>query len=67
MLREYQRTNGYPWTLAPGNREIVERYNVLTTMSKYVVDRRGMIAAHGGHTVADAREWEQVLEGLARQ
>jgi hypothetical protein len=67
VLREYQQANGYPWTIAPGNREIVERYNVLTTMSKYVVDRQGAIAVHGGHVVADAENWEQVFEELVRR
>lgn len=67
VLREYQQTNGYPWAVAPGNPEIVQRYNVMTTMSKYGVDRQGLIAVQGGHTVAGAEEWEQVLEGLAQR
>jgi len=67
VLHDYQQANGYPWTVAPGNREIVERYNVMTTMSKYAVDREGMIALQGGHTVADAHDWEQVFEGLVRR
>jgi hypothetical protein len=67
VLREYRQTNGYPWTVAPGNREIVERYNVITTMSKYAIDRRGTIAFKGGHTVEDDRAWERAFEELARR
>ena len=67
VLMEYQRKNGYPWTVAPGNREIVERYGVLTTMSKFGIDRAGTIALKGGHTVEDARAWERMFEELLRR
>ena len=64
VLRAYQQSNGYPWTFPLGTREMLERYNVVTTMSQYVVDRRGVIAAHGGHTVKDPTAWEQVFQRL---
>lgn len=53
--------------MTPGNREIVERHNVMTTMTKYAVDAEGMIALHGGHTVSDSEDWEQVFEGPVRR
>lgn len=67
VLTEYQKRNGYPWTVAPGNREIVERYGVLTTMSKFGIDRAGTIALKGGHTVEDARAWERMFGELLRR
>ena len=67
VLMEYQQKNGYPWTIAPGNREIIERYGVMTTMSKYGIDRAGAIALKGGHTVEDARAWERMFEELLRR
>ncbi len=67
VLREYQQMNGYPWAVAPGNREIVEGYNVMTTMSKYLVDRRGAVAGRGGHTIEDAGTWQRTFEELVRQ
>jgi hypothetical protein len=67
MLAEYQKKNGYPWTIAPGNREIVERYGVMTTMSKFGVDRAGTIALKGGHTAEDTRAWERMFEELLRR
>lgn len=66
VLRSYQQTSEYPWLVTPGNREIVERYNVMTTMSKYVVDRAGTIASKGGHMAEDARVWERRFDELAR-
>ncbi len=67
VLRRYQQANGYPWMVAPGNRETAERYNVLSTMGKYGIDRQGTIVIHGGHLVEDARTWEQRFEELARR
>jgi hypothetical protein len=67
VLTEYQKKNDYPWTVVPGNREIVERYGVLTTMSKFGIDRAGTIALKGGHTVEDARAWERMFEELLRR
>jgi hypothetical protein len=45
----------------------VERYGVLTTMSKFGIDRAGTIALKGGHTVEDARAWERMFEELLRR
>jgi hypothetical protein len=65
VLRAYQQSNGYPWTVAVGDRELVQRYNVTSvTMGKYGVDRRGIIAFRGGHEVDDTKKWERVFEGL---
>ena len=67
LLKDYRLKNGYPWAIAPGNREIVERYGVLTTMSKYGIDRTGTVALKGGHTVEDVRAWERMFEDLLRR
>lgn len=53
--------------IAPGNREIVERYGVMTTMSKFGIDRAGTVAVKGSHTVEDARAWERTFEELLRR
>ena len=66
-LKEYRQKNGYPWTIAPGNREIVERFGVMSTMSKYGIDRAGTVALKGGHSVEDARAWERMFEDLLRR
>lgn len=67
VLTEYQQKNGYSWTIAPGNREIVERYGVMSTMSKFGIDRAGTVALKGGHSVEDARAWERMFEDLLRR
>ena len=66
VLRAYQQQNGYSWTFAPGSRDMLERYNVVTTMSQYVMDERGIVITHGGHTVKDRAAWEQVFQQLER-
>ena len=67
VLKDYRQKNGYPWMIAPGNREIVERYGVMSTMSKFGIDRAGTIALKGGHTAEDVKAWERMFEDLLRR
>ena len=67
VLRAYQRENGYPWIVTPGNAEIVQTYNVMATMYKLGVARDGTVAARGGHDVEDAMKWQQRFEELVRR
>ena len=67
MLRAYQRENGYPWIVTPGNAEIVQTYNVMATMYKLGVGRDGTVVVRGGHDVESAQAWQQRLEELARK
>lgn len=66
VLREYRRANGYPWTVAVGERPMLERYNVLTSMTKFGIDRQGNIALRGTHTAEDAAHWDRVFQDLSR-
>jgi len=61
-VRAYQQANGYPWTVALGDREVLERYNVLSTSVKYAVDRHATITFQRGYGVEDAGSWERVFE-----
>ena len=67
MVRAYQRSNGYPWTFVLGDRQVLERYNMTSTATKYGVDRQGVIAFRGAHVVDDAGTWERVFEDLVRR
>ncbi len=67
VVRAYHEANGYPWTVALGDREILERYNVLSTSVKYAVDRQGTIAFQRGYGVEDAASWERMLEELLQR
>lgn len=64
VLRAYQQAQGYPWTVTLGNRETVERFNVVSTAIKYAVDRRGIITFQRGYGVNDAGAWERVFAAL---
>jgi thiol-disulfide isomerase/thioredoxin len=66
-LRAYQEGNGYPWTVALGDREVLERFNVISTSVKYAIDRQGTIAFQRGYGVEDAGSWERVFEGLLQR
>lgn len=67
VLRAYQRENGYPWMVTPGNAEIVQKYNVMATMYKLGVGRDGTVAVRGGHDVEDAQQWRQRFDELVRR
>ena len=58
---------GYPWTVTLGNREVLERYGVVSTAVKYAVDRQGVITFERGYGVADAGTWEAVFEDLVQR
>jgi hypothetical protein len=67
VVREYQQTNGYPWTFVFGDRQVLERYNMTSTAAKFGVDRQGIIVYRGGHSEEDASTWERVFEDLVRR
>lgn len=48
VLQAYRDAMGYPWTVALGEREVLERYGVVSTAIKYGVDRQGVITFHRG-------------------
>ncbi len=67
ILRTYQQDNGYPWTVALADRDVLERYNVISTAIKFAIDRQGIITFQGGYGVVDAATWEQVFEELQQR
>jgi hypothetical protein len=64
VLRTYRQAGGYPWTFAVGDPQLIQRFGVHTTMSRFSVDRRGTILYKGKHQAEDARAWEQMFERL---
>jgi hypothetical protein len=64
MVRDYQKTTGFPWTYAMGNPKSIQSLNVISTDIKYVVDRNGVITYQGGYGVEDAKTWTKLLQGL---
>ncbi len=67
MLRAYADSNGYPWTVTLGEREVLESYGVTSMATKFAVDRQGVIAFERGYGVLDASGWEGVLEDLVQR
>jgi len=67
VLRAYAEENGYPWTVTLGEREVLERYGVVSTATKFAVDRQGIIAFQRGYGVIDAGGWEGVFEDLVQR
>lgn len=64
VLRAYQQAQGYPWSVAMGDREMLQRYNVVSTSIKYAVNKDGIITHQRGYGVEDAQTWERVFQGL---
>ena len=67
VLQAYRDTMGYPWTVTLGDREVLERYGVLSTSVKFAVDRQGEIAFQRGYGVSDTASWEAVFEDLLQR
>lgn len=66
MLRAYKQSQGYPWTVALAGRDVLQRYNVVSTSIKYAVNRDGIIVHQRGYGVEDAQTWERVFRELLR-
>ena len=64
-LSAYKEAQGYPWQVALAGREVIERYNVVSTSIKYGVDRNGVVAYHAGYGVSDEARWRAVFDELA--
>ena len=65
-LRAFQRREGYGWEFAVADPDVLERYDVRTTMRKFGIDRSGNIAVRGGHAADDEAAWGELFETLAR-
>ena len=58
---------GYSWTVTLGDREVLERYGVVSTAVKFAVDRHGVITFQRGYGVSDTASWEAVFEDLLQR
>ncbi len=65
VLRAFASSNGYPWKVALGNPDLLQRYRVLTTSTKYAVGKNGAIAYTAGYGVGDVNSWRQLFEQLS--
>ncbi|MEK7214434.1 MAG: hypothetical protein AAB289_02410 [Chloroflexota bacterium] len=65
VLRAYASSNGYPWKVAQRNPELLERYRVTSTSTKYVVGKDGIIVYTASYGVGDVNSWRQLFERLA--
>lgn len=66
-LQSYRDQMGYPWEVFVGNRDSIVAYNVLTTATKLVIDRNGVIVSRDGYGVKSADAWRQVLSGVSAE
>lgn len=66
MLAAYRERNGYPWPVATGDRDLLVRYNVVSTAVKYAIDRGGAVAFAAGYGVQPAETWRKVFEALVK-
>lgn len=67
VLQSYRDAMGYPWMVTLGGRDVLERYGVISTATKYAIDRRGVITFQRGYGVVDAAGWEAVFEELVQR
>lgn len=67
VVRAYRQAQGYPWTVVLAEREILERYNVVSTAIKYAIDRQGIITFQQGYGIEDVQRWEQVFARLVER
>ncbi len=65
VVGAYVRSMGYPWRVALAGRDVLQRYNVVSTSIKYGIARDGNIALYEGYGVASDSHWQQVFEDLA--
>ena len=64
-IRRYQDRNGYPWMMAPLDRDMILAYGVRVQSTKFAMDANGTIVYKRGYGTGSADEWLQVLESLA--
>ncbi len=64
MVRDYERTFGFPWTFATAERSVLEKLNVTQTDTKYLVDRDGIIVYKSGWGAHDETVWRSALDKL---
>jgi len=66
LLRKTAASRGYSWPIAKGSPEMLKTFGVLTTSTKFAVDRSGIITYQAGYGVGDATTWRKVFEGLTK-
>ena len=64
MVVDYAKSNGFPWTFAMGDAPTLQRFKVLQTDTKFVVDSRGVITYQAGSVGEDAKTWQGILQNL---
>ena len=67
VLQSYRDAMGYPWMVTLGGRDVLERYGVISTATKYAIDRQGVITFQRGYGVVDAAASEAVFEELVQR
>ena len=65
VVGAYVQAMGYPWRVALAGRDVLQRYNVVSTSIKYGVGRDGIVRFYEGYGVKDLEHWRQVFEDLA--
>jgi hypothetical protein len=63
-VQRYAVAQEYPWTIAIGNREMLEAYRVLGPSIKFAVNRNGLITYQRGYGVGSADDWAAVIRNL---
>ncbi len=65
MVVDYAKTTGFPWSYAMGDPQMLQRFKVLQTDTKFAVDSRGVITYQAGSVGEDAKTWQGILQKLA--
>ncbi len=67
IVAAYHQAMGYPWTVTLAERDVLERYNVISTAIKYAIDRHGIITFQRGYGVNSSETWTRVFEDLLQR
>ena len=64
MLQEY-KIKGRPGLFAQSNQDVLSNYNVVTTTTKYVIDRDGIIIYRGIGPLAE-ENWKTIFDAVTQ-
>ncbi len=63
IISTYKEKKGYPWDLAPGDKETLKNYNAVTTTTKYAINKEGKII-YKGYGVFEEKNWRNLFLAL---
>ena len=64
-IRSYKESQGYTWTMALLDPDMLRAYNIVSQASKVAVDGNGVIAFRAGYGSESEETWRRIFESLA--